>query len=82
MNNSGNMPVMGLGAEAPAADAIAALGTSDRSARVMVRMGLLNFGFRELDVLARDRVVFAELQFFRLFAGVTLFNVKIARTSG
>src|SRR5579863_7487193 len=46
------------------------------------RVALLDLGFLELDVLARDRVVFRELVLFRLGAGVLLGHVEIAGVGG
>jgi hypothetical protein len=52
------------------------------SRAVPLGAGLLDLRFLELDVLARDRVVFLKGELFRLGAGVLLGDVKIARVGG
>jgi hypothetical protein len=46
------------------------------------RVGLLDFGFFELDMLAHDGVIFAERHFFRDVARIFLGHVEEARVSG
>src|SRR5258708_23889582 len=47
-----------------------------------LRVRLLDLGFLELDVLARDRIVFLEGQLVGLGAGVLLGDVEIAGVGG
>ena len=45
-------------------------------------LGLLDFGFLELDMLAHDGVIFAERHLFRDVARIFLGHVEEARVSG
>src|SRR6202453_2526997 len=50
--------------------------------RPAIAASSLDLGFLELDVLARDRIVFREHELLRLGAGVLLGHVEIAGVGG
>ena len=52
-----------------------------RHATVRPRYSLLDFGFFELDMLAHDRIIFAESQLFRLIARIFLGDIEKAGVS-